>query len=395
MSKRSIAFSDRFIMLFVAFTFLAGCSAPAATPASTTTPAPSPALAQSSATTGSSTFPENLFTYVEGLAASDQFSGVILIARDGMVVASRAFGLADRELEIPNQPDTRFNLGSINKSFTAVAILQLVEQGLLSLDATIGEVMPDYTNSEVASQVTIHQLLTHTSGMGDYLTSAYLEYRAVTPLEQLMTPSGTLPLFVDWPLQFKPGSQYGYSNEGYLVLGLVIERVSGMSYYDYVQQNIYTPAGMSHTDSFVNENLPANTAIGYTSMDMDGNDTGSLVANTGLLTPRGLPDGGGYSTAGDLLLFFDALLSNQLLSAEYTALLLEGKVEIREGVSYAYGFIRTVITGQPAITNGGNAPGVCDQVWVFPDSDLTIIDLSNTDSGCLLVRQFLMENLAW
>ncbi|NTV72525.1 MAG: beta-lactamase family protein [Azonexaceae bacterium] len=222
--------------------------------------------------------------------------------------------------ETPSVPanlvDTKFNLGSMNKMFTAVAILQLVEQGKLSVGDRIIDVLPDYPNREVPAEVTIDQLLTHTAGMGDCFTGDFF----TTPPEQLKTVAGYLPLFVDKPLQFEPGTQYAYSNEDYIVLGLIIEKITGQSYFDYVRENVYALAGMVNTDAFDLDTPVPNLAIGYTTQDAEGNQTGELADNTPLMPVKGTPAGGGYSTAGDLLSFKEALLGNKLLSPEFTNL---------------------------------------------------------------------------
>lgn len=326
--------------------------------------------------------------FLENLAAGDQFSGQVLVAENDEILLVEAYGLADRSLSLPNRLDTRFNLGSMNKMFTAVAILQLVERGDLSLNDTLFDVLPDYPNQDVAHAVTIHQLLTHTAGMGDCFTGDFFS----TPPGQLKTVAGYLPLFVDKPLQFEPGTQYAYSNEGYMVLGLVIEEITGQSYFDYVRDNIYSPAGMLKTDAFELDTAVPDLAIGYTTQDSEGNETGILVDHAKLMPVKGTPAGGGYSTVTDLLLFRDALLSYKYLSPATTQVLLAGKVDIRDQVQYAYGFIDKRIGDQQVVGHGGNAPGICNLMEMYLDQGYTLIVLSNTDAGCLAVREFMQEN---
>ena len=203
---------------------------------------------------------KRLTTTVDSLAKIGEFSGVVLLAKNGAPVYQVAKGYADRERKIPNNLQTAFNLGSINKVFTQIAILQLQAAGKLDLDSTLATYWPDYPNQDVARKVTIRQLMRHTSGIGGNIFAA---------------PSGGtrgdvrrlqdyLPLFVNEPLQFEPGSKNVYSNAGYIVLGLLIERLSGGDYYRYVREHIFEPAGMTRTGSFTVDSLPANTAIGYT-----------------------------------------------------------------------------------------------------------------------------------
>lgn len=191
---------------------------------------PEPTAVPPTPTPPSAAIANQLIDTIEGLGASGQLSGAALIALEGEPVFVGAYGLARRDPEQANQVDTKFDLGSMGKMFTSVAILQLVEQGRLSLDDRIVDAVPDYPNREVAEKVTVHHLLTHTAGMGDCFEGEFF----ATPRDQLRTVEGYLPLFVDDPLQFEPGAQWAYSNEGYIVLGLIVERVTGQSYWDYV-----------------------------------------------------------------------------------------------------------------------------------------------------------------
>jgi D-alanyl-D-alanine carboxypeptidase len=330
---------------------------------------------------------DELIAIIEGLAAQDQFSGSILVARDAEVLWQYAAGLADREADIPNRVDTQYNLGSMNKMFTAIAILQMLEQGKLSLDDTIAEHLPDYPNPEVASQVTIHQLLMHTSGLGDTFTEEF-----GTNPNQYRSNEDYLPLFVNEPLLFAPGERFSYSNAGYVVLGLMIEALSDQSYDDYVRVHIFEPSGMVSTGAHnIEEDVP-NLAIGYTTKDIDGNDTGVLASHTALMPGRGFAAGGGYSTVEDLFLFRNALLGYQLLSPESTDLLITGKVYVREYILYAYGFFDRLELGQRVIGHTGGAPGVCSFLSMYLESGYTVAVLSNSDNDCREVLNFLGYN---
>ncbi|HZU86730.1 MAG TPA: serine hydrolase domain-containing protein, partial [Anaerolineaceae bacterium] len=317
-------------------------------------------------------------------ATNDQFSGAVLIAKNEEILLKKAYGLADRSLNIPNQVDTKFNLGSMNKMFTAIAILQLVEAGKLSLDDPIIKYLPNYPNPEVAAQVTIHHLLTHTSGLGD----AFTEQFAKNP-NQYRSNADYLPLFVDKPLQSQPGEQFFYSNAGYVVLGLLIEQVSGQSYEDYIQQNILDPSGMSNTAAYEIDAAVPGLAVGYTTKDFDSNETGILTSNAALMPGKGFAAGGDYSTVEDLFHFRTALLNFELLSPESTELLLTSQVVVRENSNYAYGFFVRTISEQRMIGHTGGAPGVCSFLFMLPDTNYTIIVLSNSDSGCVLVLDHL------
>jgi len=242
---------------------------------------------------------------LEGQTKADEFSGVVLIAKDSRILFHEAYGNADREKKVPNRKDTKFNLGSINKSFTRVAIHQLARQGKLSLDDPIEKFLPDYPNAQAAEKVTIRHLLNMTSGIGDFFGSRY----DATPKDKIRTLRDYLPLFSDLPLEFEPGTNNRYSNGGYVVLGVIIEKVSGVDYYTYVRENIFKPCGMLNTDSFARDADVPNLARGYT---LEGVAEGGRVLNHSTLPGRGSSAGGGYSTAEDMLKYVLALKDKKL-----------------------------------------------------------------------------------
>jgi CubicO group peptidase (beta-lactamase class C family) len=241
--------------------------------------------------------------------ADDSFSGVVMIAKDGQPIFERAVGLADKTRNTPNRIDTKFNLGSINKVFTQVAIQQLVEAGKLSLDDKLGKHLPDYPNKDAREKVTIGHLLNMQSGIGDFLGPKF----QAAPKHKIRTIDDYLPLFAAEPLKFEPGASRFYSNGGYIVLGAIIEKVTGGSYYDYVRERIYQPAGMTNTDAYESDAVVANLARGYTRR---GDEAGKLVDNLQTRPARGSSAGGGYSTAEDLLKFTLAIRNHKLLGPE-------------------------------------------------------------------------------
>ena len=262
-----------------------------------------------------------LTSAVDSLVALDQFSGVVVLARGGSPVLQLVRGVADHAAGRANGAETAFNLGSINKAFTAIAVRQFVAQGRLDLDSTLGHYWPDYPNQEAARRVTIRQLLQHRSGIGGNIfgVPAGGSRHAILRLRDF------LPLFVSEPLQFEPGSRQQYSNAGYVVLGLLVERLSGEDYYDYVRGHIYEPAGMSHTAHYAADSLPPIAAIGYTRADESGeSSTGPLRPNNALLPGRGSSAGGGYATAGDLLRFLAALREGRIVSGPPAGLGIAG-----------------------------------------------------------------------
>ena len=240
----------------------------------------------------------------EKLAQKDQFSGAVLVARNGEVLLQDAWGRANREAGTPNTLDTKFRIGSMNKMFTAVATLQLVEAGKLELDDTIGEHLPDYPNEDVASKVTVRHLLTHTGGTGDIFGPEFeLNRSSLEELDDYVTLYGARGL------RHEPGARHEYSNYGFILLGVLIEAVSGESYYDYVRDNVFRPAGMTSTDSLPESEDVPKRAVGYMK-PFSGGDY--WTENHITLPVRGTSAGGGYSTVGDLMRFAEALESGEL-----------------------------------------------------------------------------------
>jgi CubicO group peptidase (beta-lactamase class C family) len=298
----------------------------------------------------------------EELARTGEFSGAVLVARDGEVVLQDAWGPADREAGTPNTPDTRFRIGSMNKMFTAVATLQLVEAGKLALDDTVGKHLPDYPNDDLASKVTVRHLLTHTGGTGDIFGPEFERNRLT-----LREHSDYVNLYGSRGLSYEPGTRYEYSNYGFVLLGALIEAVSGTSYYDYVRDNVFKPAGMTSTDSLPESEDVPNRAVGY----MRSGDT--WVPNTSTLPWRGTAAGGGYSTVGDLMRFAQALGSGTLISKTTLA-----EATRQQQDQYGYGFA----VGQEPVPNyghSGGAPGMNGDLRVFPQLGHVVVILSNLD----------------
>ncbi|HVA90328.1 MAG TPA: serine hydrolase domain-containing protein [Chloroflexota bacterium] len=329
--------------------------------------------------------------YLDALIAVDDFSGVVLIARDGVPIFTRVHGLASVAYQAPILLDTKMNLGSMNKMFTAVAIVQLAEQGKLAFEDHIGAFLPHYPRA-VADTVTVHHLLTHTAGLGDFLDDRFEGARA-----RLRTVSDYLSLFIDDPLAFAPGQRWQYSNAGYGVLGAIIEAATDQSYFDYVREHIFQPAGMDNTDAYELDRDTPNLAMGYTRGDVartlrernrmwrtdqtSAFSPGPRRNNIFMLPVKGGPFGGGYSTVEDLLRFDRALRSHVLLRPSSTEILLAGKVDLPgepEG-RYAYGFRDERINGQRLVGHNGGFWGVNGQLDMYLDSGYTVAVLANYD----------------
>ena len=306
---------------------------------------------------------------LEHNTAADRFSGAALVAKNGKVFFEQAYGLADREKKIPNKLTTQFRIGSMNKMFTAVSILQLVQAGKTQLTDPLGKYLTDYANKDVASKVTIHHLLTHTGGTGDIFGPEFEAHRL-----ELKTLQDYVKLYEKRDLKFEPGSQWEYSNYGFVLLGAVIEKVSGQSYYDYVREHVFKPAGMTSTDS-----LPENVSVPERSIGYMRPDPGPWQPNTETLPYRGTSAGGGYSTVEDLFRFATALLGHKLLDAKHTDLLTSGKVDTGRGDKYAYGFFERDNNGMKCFGHGGGAPGMNGDLDICPESGYVIAVLANLD----------------
>ena len=305
-------------------------------------------------------------------AAADWFSGAALVAKDGRILFSSAHGPADRERGISNTLETRFRIGSMNKMFTAVATLQLVEAGKLALDDPVGKHLRGYPNRDVAAKVTVRHLLTHTGGTGDIFGPEYDRNRL-----QLREHADYVQLYGSRAPNFEPGSRFEYSNYGFVLLGAIIEAVSGESYYDYVREHVFDPAGMTSTDSLPESEEVPNRSVGYTRF-LSGAQ--SWQPNTDWLPWRGTAAGGGYSTVGDVARFAEALTSHELLSADSTELLITRKVYLGGGLGYAFGFLDGRGEGGNGwVGHGGGAPGMNGDLRIYPRSGYVVVVLANLD----------------
>jgi CubicO group peptidase (beta-lactamase class C family) len=248
----------------------------------------------------------SLDAFLGELTKKDLFAGAVLVAKDGKPTFRKAYGLANRELGVANTPETKFNIGSINKDFTRDAIRLLAKDGKLSLSDTIAKHLPDYKGAG-ADRITIAQLLEHESGMGDFFGEQFQK----TPKGELRSLQDFVPFFVDKPLEFEPGKGRRYSNAGFVVLGLIIEKVSGKSYYDFVRDRVYAPLGMNDSGSWQVDEIAQGRSTGYTKRG----PTGPLAtprSNIELLPGRPSSAGGGMSTVDDLLRYANGLRADTL-----------------------------------------------------------------------------------
>lgn len=305
---------------------------------------------------------EQVREHVKTLAGPDEFSGAVLIAHNGRIVLDQAWGTADAATHVANTPDTQFCIGSMNKMFTAVAILQLVQEGKLALDKPIVTWWPDYPNKDLAAHVTIRELLNHTGGTGDIFTPEYEAHR-----QETRTLADYVRLFGDRAVAFEPGTRFEYSNYGFILLGRMVELVSGEPYQSYVREHIYLPAGMLHTDSRPETDRVAGRAVGYT------HGPNGLVSNADTMPWSGTSAGGGYSTVHDLLLFAEALQAGKLLSPELLREATHGSVS-----NSGYGFGLYVLPNG-GYGHGGGGPGINGEMHILSDSGYVLIALANRD----------------
>jgi D-alanyl-D-alanine carboxypeptidase len=309
---------------------------------------------------------------IRNLAGKDEFSGVVLVARDGNPILQKAVGLASREYDVPNRVDTKFNLGSINKIFTQILIGQLIDQGKLSLDDHLVKLLPDYPNREAAEKVTLRQLLDMTSGIGDFFGP---EFEA-TPKDRIRNLKDYLPLFANKALEFEPGTKNKYSNGGYVVLGLIVEKLTGKSYYDYARERIFSPTGMENTGYFESDVPESNLASGYTRHNGGPSDGGPLRNNSYTRPARGSSAGGGYSTAQDMLKFANALHERKLVIPNFAARAGAAPPRDPDGLGIA-----------------GGAPGINSTLDTGVAGHYTVIVMSNYDppSAMNLAKQIRQQ----
>jgi CubicO group peptidase (beta-lactamase class C family) len=308
---------------------------------------------------------------VDRMAKAGRFSGTMLVAKDGRILLTRATGIANRDFGAPVRFDTRFNLGSMNKMFTAVAVMQLVEQGRLSLEDPVGKWLgDDWLPRALLDRVRVKHLLTHTSGLGSYFNEIYDR----TSREAFRAVDDYKPLVRGDSLRFEPGTDWRYSNTGMLLAGAVIEKASGQDYFDYVRAHIYAPAGMDSTDCYSLDEVNPNLAVGYEPQRVG--DRTVVRNNLYRHVLRGGPAGGGYSTVGDLLRFERALRSGRLVRPESLEQLWRPYPELHSG-HYGLGFgIESTPLGK-VVGHSGGFFGISAILDIHVDAGYTVAVLAN------------------
>ena len=300
----------------------------------------------------------------------DKFSGCVLVAEDGEILYAKAFGEANKDHHVPNTLQTKFNIGSIGKTLTGVAIMQLVERGLLGVDDPVSMHLPGFPFGD---QITIHHLLTHTSGTFNYF--AHPEFPA--RMFRIRGVQDALPLIYEQDLQFDtPGEQFSYSNSGIVLLGAVIEAVTGQDYPDYLRESILSPAGMHDTGIHYWDQVVEDRASGYIKRL-----SGEFTSNIFMIPPANA-DGGIETTVEDLLEFDQALCGEELLSEE-------SKVKMFTPFLNDYGYCWRIDErhGGTVVGHGGGAPGISAEFLRFVDDGYTLVVLSNYDRAASAVSR--------
>lgn len=308
------------------------------------------------------------------------FSGNVLIAKGDKIILEKSYGYANIEKQILNTNNTRFHTGSLGKMITATAVAQLVEKGKLNFTDTLGKILTDYPNKDAARKITIHQLLTHTSGIADPF-----ELGRRKPGVDYSTAKANLPLFADAPLKMDPGTYHSYSNGNYALLAAIVEKISGMSFEEYLRENIFIPAGMDIAIEKSYKNLPI--AIRYS--HSSENDPLGIRSLTPVYDPSndiqfeysGFSNG--YLTASDIYKFLYSLKSGKLISKEMTELITTGKVDVDPGspIKYAYGFYDADMWGTNfrGHSGGGGNSGIGADAEMLWKNDYYVVLLGNCD----------------
>ncbi len=323
-----------------------------------------------------------------------EFSGTILVTQNNDILFEYAAGLANRETQQPIQLDTIFNMGSMNKMFTAVAVLQLIEAGQATWDEPIAHYLGDEFPEALGQKITPHHLVTHRAGLQSYLAHpAFGEDSS-----QFMSAQALMPLIAEEELLFEPDTDFSYSNSGMLVAGRIVERLSGQDFPDYAQINIFNPAQMTRTGFFSRQNPRADMAIGYVHMDADGEPifdedkpVAEIVANTPFVSTIGTPAGGACSTVADMTNFWRALAQGQLV--QNPAELWTGVSLRQPDMSYCRGFQEFRKYTKLVFGHGGGGPGVHAFSCYIPENDVCLAIFANIYGHTLQIRSQILDVL--
>jgi len=330
---------------------------------------------------------DELDGFVQRMASNGIFSGTVLLAKGETVLYQAAHGEASKRFNVPNNLQTKFNLGSMNKMFTSTAIMQLVAQGKLSLTDKLSDFADEtWLPKTITKKIEIQHLLTHSSGLGSYFNQTYMN----SSKSLYRTLDDYKPLIKNETLRFKPGSDNAYSNTGMFMLGVIIEKVSGQDYFSYIREHIFKPAGMMNSDSYEMDQPVANLAIGY---EKDRNAETGWRNNLYAHVLKGGPAGGGFSTVQDLHRFAIALTEFKLLDEKHTKLLYTAKPKLH-APSYGFGFNVAGTSDDRIVGHGGGFDGISANLDIYLDRGYVSAVMSNHGSGSRIVEAKIMELLS-
>ncbi|MFD2443790.1 serine hydrolase domain-containing protein [Bacillus sp. CGMCC 1.16607] len=332
---------------------------------------------------------------IEKIALSQSkkdFSGTAFVKSEDEILAEVSYGYANRSEQIKNQVNTRFGIASGCKLFTSIAICQLVEEGKLSFESTLKESLP-ITFPHFDDKVTIHHLLTHTAGIPDYFDEDVMDdfedLWIKNPMYHIRNLKDFLPLFQNEQMKSPVGDRFHYNNAGFILLGLIVEHVSGLVFTDYVEEYIFKKAGMFDSGYFALDALPERTALGY----IDHSD-GTWKTNIYSIPAKGGSDGGAFVTAPDMVRLWEALMNNQLLSEDLTNQLLTAHTKVKEGSFYGYGiWIKKDDNSVIKYHIMGYDPGVSFHSAFFPHSSYKVVVCSNKSTGAFDIMSGIEEEL--
>ena len=316
------------------------------------------------ALTAQKNYPKLLDEYVQASFKVKEFNGTVLVMQKGKAIYKKSFGLADREWNIANTNDTKYRIGSVTKQFTAACILQLAEQGKLNLDDKLSKYIPDYPKGD---SITTHMLLNHTSGIKNYTDLPEFWPKAILPLSK----DSMIALFKNKPLDFSPGSKWNYSNSGYFLLGVIVEKASGKKFDDYLLENVIKKAGLKNTGMDNLDSVLAYRAKGYSK-----NRPGVWEHAMPISMEGPYSAGAMYSTVDDLYTWIKALTANKIISAASLKKMTTPYMD-----KYGYGIGIDSLKTHSRISHSGGIPGFVSYLTFYPNDDVCVVAISNNSGN--------------
>jgi len=314
--------------------------------------------------TAQKNYPKLLDDYAQAEFKVKEFNGTVLVMQKGKSIYRKAFGMADREWNIANTVNTKYRIGSVTKQFTAACILQLAEQGKLNLDDKLSKYIPDYPKGD---SITIHMLLNHTAGIKNYTAIPEFFPKAALPLSK----DSMIALFKNKPLDFSPGTKWNYSNSGYFLLGVIVEKASGKNFSDYLLENVIKKAGLKNTAMDDLDSVLVYRAKGY------GKNRQGVWQHAMYISMEGPYSAGAMvSTVDDLYTWIKALTNNKIISEESTK-----KMTTPYKDKYGYGILIDSLKTHPRIWHDGGIPGFSSHLAYYPADDVSVVVISNNGSS--------------